>query len=52
MYCVSTEWIRLLLMKLTVSFYVIKHRENLCNTGKTQGILSCLKCGHPVEGFS
>ena len=22
--------------------------ENLCNTGKTQGISSRLKCGHPV----
>ena len=47
MYCVTTEWIKSLLMKLTVSFYMIKHRENLCNTGKTQGILSWLKCGHP-----
>ena len=28
---------RPLLRKSTVSFYIIKHRENLWNTGKTQG---------------
>ena len=37
MYGVATLWIRSLLMKLIASFYVIIHRENLCNTGKTQG---------------
>ena len=25
-----------------------KHREKIYNTGKTQGILSRLECGHPV----
>ena len=25
-----------------------KHREKIRNTGKTQGILSRLECGHPV----
>ena len=47
MHCVTTEWIRSLLMK---HFYTIKHRENLCkNSGKTEGILSWLKYGHPVQ---
>ena len=27
-----------------------KHREKICNTGKTQGILSRLERGHPVSG--
>ena len=27
-----------------------KHREKGCNTGKTQGILSRLECGHPDLG--
>ena len=27
-----------------------KHREKILNTGKTQGILSWLKCGHPGPG--
>ena len=26
-----------------------KHREKFRNTGKTQGILSRLECGHPVD---
>ena len=26
-----------------------KHREKIRNTGKTQGILSWLECGHPVS---
>ena len=46
-YGISTVWIRPLLLKPTVSFYIIKHRENLCNTGKTQGLSSWLECGHP-----
>ena len=29
-----------------------KHREKIRNTGKTQGILSRLKCGHPDYVFS
>ena len=37
MYCITTERTRSLLMKLTAVFYVRKHRENLWNTGKTQG---------------
>ena len=38
----------LLLLKTIYSFYGKKHREKGCNTGKTQGILSWLECGHPV----
>ena len=33
MYGVTTEWMRSLLMKLTVSYYIIKHMENLCDIG-------------------
>ena len=28
--------------------YGKKHREKIRNTGKTQGILSRLECGHPI----
>ena len=41
-------------MRPTVRFYIIKHRENLCNTGKTQGkqgISSWLDCGRPDCSF-
>ena len=31
-------------------FWKKKHREKFCNSGKTQGILSRLECGHP-ENF-
>ena len=28
-----------------------KHREKGRNTGKTQGILSRLECGHPARAY-
>ena len=36
-----------LFIELIVSFYVKITQENLCNTGKTQGISFWLECGHP-----
>ena len=33
-YGITTGWMRPLGMKPMVSFYIIKHRQNLCNRGK------------------
>ena len=48
--CNNTVAMRPLFIELIVSFCIKKHRENFCNTGKTQGISFWLECGHPVEG--
>ena len=46
--CNNTVVMWSLFTEVIVSFCIKKHRENLCNTGKTQGISFWLQCGHPV----
>ena len=45
--CNNTVVMWPLFIELIVSFHVKIHRENFCNTGKTQGISFWLECGHP-----
>ena len=49
--CNNTVVMWPLFIELIVSFCIKITQENLCNSGKTQGISFWLECGHPVGGW-